>query len=227
MHHKGEPKFDPKREILALVKEDKARVQFIHWGQHQATNAYREIPNVILSGVMHLPDSQHTGLAYASTGYQLREGLPDGLADQIRLGELGHAILQAAGRGIMRGFENGSCPQCNLYIIASAQSGIRGELHKLFPGCFINDWKRRHKDLKGKVKVALDYLEHLQKRHPSAPIMFSDVMSHLGISDRPNFNRTIRNHQDFKTGLQEMAMVEGIIGTGRYPNAFHSLFTPC
>ena len=226
VHHKSETSFDPQREILRLVEGNKKRVQFIHWGQHQATNAYREIPNVILAGVMHLPDSQHSGLAYASTGYQLTEDLPDGLTDKIRLGELGHAILQAAGRGVMRGFEDGSCPPCNLYIIAAAQSGIEGELPKLFPGCSTRSWKRRHKDPKGKVKAALEYIQQQRQQHPSAPVMFADVMTHLGISDRPNFNRTIRKHPDFKKGLEEMAMVEDVVGTGRHPNAFLPPFPP-
>ena len=45
---------DLSKSIGDLVSGEKSRVSYITWGEHQATNAYVKIKNVILAGVLFL-----------------------------------------------------------------------------------------------------------------------------------------------------------------------------
>jgi hypothetical protein len=226
VHHKDARGVDPKAEILRWMKTDAARVRFLHWGAHQATNDYKDIPNVILAGTLFLPQSQYVGLAHASTGICTGDELPPGLLKDIKLGEHGHGVLQALCRASVRGSDGERCKACEAYIIASKGSGIRRALREWFPGCQVKTWKPRHKPLKGQVKEAIEYIERRLSVDPGAMISFRELMGALGITDKPNFNKTIRKHDGFQTAIQRLGLEEVAVDGGRHKNALRRCWEP-
>lgn len=226
IHHKDARGVDPKHLICSYLQTDPSRVQFLHWGVHQATNEFKDIQNVVLAGTLFLPESQYEGLSYAATGRPIEDHLPRDLIADVRLGEYGHAVLQALCRASVRGSDGSRCPPCNAYIIASPKSGIRKALPEWFPGCRVKTWKPAHKKLSGKVGDAVDYIQRRLQEDPAAPIFFSELMEAVGIADRSNFNRTIRKQADFKAAVEALGLVEVKIGKCRGNNALQRLFSP-
>jgi hypothetical protein len=135
-------------------------------------------------------------------------------------------VVQAVGRGSSRGCQDGKCQPCDVYLIADKKSGIRGELKRWFPGCQLRTWKPLLRRLKGRVAKAVTLLKDRLGVDPASPIMFADVMEHLGETDLSNFNRTIRKHEDFRSAIDDLGLHEVKIGKGRGKNAFQRLFSP-
>ncbi|WP_170373468.1 hypothetical protein, partial [Ruegeria arenilitoris] len=226
IHHKDARGVDPKDLICSYMQTDPSRVHFLHWGAHQATNEFKDIQNVVLAGTLFLPESHYEGLSYASTGRSLEEALPCDLIANVRLGEYGHAVLQALCRASVRGSDGSRCLPCNAYIIASPKSGIRKALTEWFPGCRIKTWRPAHKPLRGKVGDAVDYIQRCLQEDPTAPIYFSELMDAVGIADRSNFNRTIRKNESFLAPVEALGLIEVKIGKCRGNNALQRLFGP-
>jgi hypothetical protein len=57
-------------------------------------------------------------------------------------------------------------------------------------------------------------------------IPFAELMQALGITDKANFNRTIRKHHAFRQALERMGLVEVAINGASLPNALRRLFGP-
>lgn len=227
VHHKAQAGIDPVELIRRYVKKaDLSRVNFLHWGAHQATNAFKDVPNVVLAGLLHLPDSQLLGLAYASAGRSVTDHPPADLVKQIELGELGHGVIQAVGRGTVRGFDAGKCLPCSAYIIAGRRYGLAKALPQWFPGCRLTSWRPRHKALSGRVKQAVEFVERQRRERHVEPILFSEIMDHIRENDRSNFNRCIRKHQDFKAAIERLGLMEVNIGGGRGNDALQVVFGP-
>lgn len=51
-------------------------------------------------------------------------------------------------------------------------------------------------------------------------------MRTLGITDRSNFNKTIRKHSEFKLALERLGLVEVEAEGATIPNALRRLFGP-
>lgn len=226
VHHMAAGKSDPKKAIKRWMKTDLSRIHFIHWGTHQATNDYKDIANLVLAGTLFMPESKYLGLAHASSGIPTDEELPPGLVADIRLGEHGHAILQALCRASVRGSQGERCKPCEAYIIASKGSGIRPALRDWFPGCQVKTWKPRHKPLKGQVKEAVAYIERRVSIDPGAVISFGELMGALGIADKSNFNKTIRKHNGFQTAIQRLGLEEVATDGGKHKNALQRCWEP-
>jgi hypothetical protein len=184
------------------------------------------IPNVILAGTLFLPQSQYVGLAYASTGGSPGDRLPHDLLRDIQLGEHGHGVIHALCRASVRGSDGERCKPCEAYIIASKGSGIRDALREWFPGCRIKTWKPRHKPLKGQVQKAVAYIERRLSVDPGAVISFGELMGALGIADKSNFNRTIRNREDFQRAILHLGLEEVAVDGSRYQNALRRCWEP-
>ncbi|NSY39291.1 DEAD/DEAH box helicase family protein [Leisingera sp. ANG59] len=227
VHHKVQAGVDPVGLIKGYVKKaDLSRVSFLHWGAHQATNAFKDVPNVVLAGLLHLPGSQLLGLTYASSGRSVADDPPAGLTEQIEQGELGHGIVQAVGRGSVRGFDAGKCLPCSAYIIAGKRYGLAQALPQWLPGCRLTSWRPRHKPLSGKVRQAVEFVERQRRERHGEPILFSAIMGHIGEKDRSNFNRCIRRHCDFKAANERLGLMEVNIGGGRSYDALQATFGP-
>jgi len=209
-HHKADKHLDvPNLVSTALGPDASANTSFLHWGMHQATNEYADVPVVILAGTFNLPPSHYLGLAHASLGFPMDHTLPDGVEKRIALGEHAHSIVQAVGRGVTRGCSDGKCLPGEVYILAAAVSGIEEALSDWFPGATVKRWYPANRPaLTGKVAQAAAYIEQRLEENPTAPILFQDVMGYIGCSDRSNFNRTIRNNDLFKLWLEDQGLVE-------------------
>ncbi|KIC14053.1 hypothetical protein RA21_20680 [Leisingera sp. ANG-DT] len=175
---------------------------------HQATNEFAEVPTVILAGTFCLPPSHYLGLAHASLGLPMDETLPDDVLKRVILGEHGHTILQAVGRGVTRGCSDGKCLPGEVYIIASARSGIEAELRRWFPGATVKRWHPSDRPLRGKVAEAVAFLKERLMLAPGAAVLFREVMEAIGCSDLSNFRRTVRSHALFKLALNDLGVIE-------------------
>lgn len=210
VHHKADKHLDASNLISdAIIPDAMHNTSFLHWGMHQATNEYADVPVVILAGTFNLPPSQYLGLAHASLSLPMDKTLPEAVVQRVALGEHGHAIVQAVGRGVTRGCSDGKCLSGEVYIIAAAGSGIEEALSDWFPGATVKRWYPADRPvLTGKVAEAAAYIKQRLKEDPTASILFQDVMGHIGCSNRSNFNRTIRRHDLFRLWLADQGLVE-------------------
>ncbi|MPQ96222.1 hypothetical protein [Thioclava sp. JE_KL1] len=226
IHHKAFGKVAPEQLIKAHCQTEVDRVEFLSWGSHRSTNAFHHVPNVIVAGLMHLPESQLRGLAYASSGLPVTEELPEGLVEEIELGELGDILLQAVGRGRARGCAGGRCLPCDAHIIAAPRYGLREALPGWFPDARIATWNPKHKPLRGSLRDAVGFIEARLAKYPTAPIHFTDLMEVTGYRDRSNFNKRIRRHKDMKAAIERLGLIEVSIHSPRGCDAFQRIFGP-
>ena len=154
------------------------------------------------------------------------EGMSPDLLKDIQLGEHGHGIVQALCRASVRGSDGERCKPCEAYIIASKGSGIRGALREWFPGCQVKPWKPHHKPLKGQVQKAVAHIARRLSVDPGAVISFGELMGALGITNKSNFNRTIRQHDDFQAAIQRLGLEEVAIDGSGHKNALRRCWEP-
>jgi len=205
--------------IKGLLNTDPQRVSFLNWGQHQGTNEYRHIPNVILAGTMFYTEADYEMMVRGCGGIPNDQEFPEHLIHQMKNGEHMHHILQALCRSSVRQGVGASCGRCDAYIIASKGSGIRDLLPTTFPGCRIKAWEQIKKKLSGKVGEAVGYVEAFFEAAPNGFFLLCELKDKLGITDTSNFNKTIRKHGSFKAALERLGLEEVVWGTGRIKNA--------
>jgi hypothetical protein len=198
VHHK-DASFEA--EVRALLSSA-ADVAFIHWGAHDATNAYAERPRVILAGTLFLRPSQYEAIGRVAAGITSFDGGFDAfLFEMVRRGEHRHFILQAACRGLVRKCDGERCPRSHLYLIASKGSGIGNDLPNVFPGAAVQRWLPVERKLSGKVGVAVSFI--LEKSRVGSFVSDRDVMKHIGEVNKANYNRRIKKHEDLREVLAE------------------------
>jgi hypothetical protein len=197
VHHKAEDYYDVVKTLERnLAKDVFSRISFVSWGDHSATNEYRDIENVILAGTLFMEPSYYEALGRLSRGMASTETLSAKQAKEIEEGEHAHLILQAGNRGSVRKSMGPGCYPCNLYIIAAQQSGIPNMLEDVFPGCKIRPWTPVERELKGKRKDA-DRFIAADKRDT---IPTADVARGIGM-DRDKFNEDVLSDPDFLARL--------------------------
>ncbi len=216
IHHKAEWDFDVEREISGLLSEHRrSDVAFVSWGMHKATNDYVSFPNIILAGTLFFPNSMYDALARLSAATPDGEPLAGDLFDDVILGEHMDQILQAACRGTVRQSQKGDCLPSNLYIIASAKSGIKRILQHVFPGSRLKPWEPSRRVLRGKVQEAVNFVREELGRDPQALVSFKCVQIAIGMNDRSNFRSHIRKNADFVRSLEQLGIVEVNGGRGK------------
>lgn len=94
----------------------------------------------------------------------------------------------------------------NAYIIASVRSGIEQALPDIFPGCQIVSWQPVKKELKGKVKEAVQYLEERINSGSTDFIKFVDVAGSIGV--QPSDFKKIRRHPSFVEAIASLGLIE-------------------
>ncbi len=198
-----------------LTNGDRDRVKYLTWGNHHATNDYVGIKNVVLAGILFYPPSIYEVRARASKALPPHERLDFDDYRQIELGEHSHLILQAACRGAVRKCIGAVCAPCDLYLIAANSTGIPFTLGRIFPGSNVVQWEPVERPLRGKVGEAVSYLcSEFSTDDPNRQVAFKDHQRALGISDRANYNKNIRQHPMFVQALEKMQVVE--VAKGRY-----------
>lgn len=141
VHHKEETLDFPFESALrkALGGNIK-RVKLITWGNERATNVFREYRRIVLAGTLFLPDAALYALCFAAMGCIDLDAAARVLR-AVETGEQADGILQAVCRTNARHSANGVCGECEVYLIASDQSGIAPQLERIFPGCQVIPWE--------------------------------------------------------------------------------------
>ncbi|MBB5372278.1 hypothetical protein [Acidocella aromatica] len=161
--------------------EGGATVHIITYGNHMATNLYRDFPNVILAGVMCAPAPAHRALTHLAQDRNVADGFcSDHDLSQTHRGEYAHNILQALCRGRVRKLDGDNCQPMNAYIIAAQQTGIAKLLPVTFPGCAIKDWGERKRPVSPSVGKAIAYLE-AQHDLGAVVMTYSDLQAVTGV----------------------------------------------
>ena len=219
VHHKKESIGRDIEDEVRTVLPSAARVHFLNWGAHDATNDFAEVPNIILAGTLFLRPSHYEALGRLASALPSSRGrLADATTRQVTVGEHRHLILQALCRGAVRRCVGDGCPPTHAYIIASRKSQIAEELPRIFPGASIRLWRPVRKALTGKVAETVQFLTALLASAPSSLIRFPEVMSHIGWTDHKEFKRRIRHHADFIDALDDAGIEEW--GSGKWPKGF-------
>ena len=78
-------------------------------------------------------------------------------------------------------------------------------------------WRPLPKALEGKVAEAVNFIESKLAADPLAAVTFKEVMHHLGWKERQDFNKRIRDHDDFINALEDEGIEEW--GKGKWPSA--------
>jgi hypothetical protein len=219
IHHKDRGGESLENDVRSLLPDDGIRVHFLHWGAHDATNRFADVPNVILAGTLFFPPSYYEALGRLATGRHPGDGpISDEDLSEIMLGEHRHLILQALCRGAVRRCDGAGCPPTHAYIIASGHSGIAKALPGIFPGAHVVQWKPLKTELVGKAGDAARFILARLDENPDGIVRFGDVMAHLGWKDRRDFKRSIRRHIGFRDALDEAGVEEW--GPGKHPIGF-------
>lgn len=194
-------------------------VEYLHWGDHAASNDYRDRDKIILATVMFREPSYYEAMARGSMGLKSDQSLEKKHYDEIMRGERADVILQAVCRGAVRKPLGDGCQPCDLYIIAARKQGIEDLLPIVFPGCkSIVDWSPVERELPKRVAEARRYIVEWLGKHPSERLRFSEVYGHFGM-DKSNFYKDVYNHPDFEGALAK----EGIFveeQKGKHGNCF-------
>jgi hypothetical protein len=196
-------------EVEKLLKPRTGKVSFITWGNHMATNDYKEVPNVILAGTLFYRLSHYEAVKRLAGGLRPESGsLTKADLDLTIAGEHAHGILQALCRGSVRKCDGSQCPPCRAYIIASVESGIYDLLPDVFPGCTVVSWKPVKTTLQGHVKAAVEVIERwLEMAKEGETLPFKLVSKAIGVTPH-DFKNNIRCHDDFKETVADMGLKE-------------------
>jgi hypothetical protein len=208
VYHKGIGR-EIDRDVMSLLPGvDADAVRFLNWGAHEATNAYADIPNVILAGTLFYGSAFYEALGRAAAGRPSEDGPFSTEAYQaVMRGEHRHLILQALCRGVVRKCRGNVCPKSDAYIIASVRSGIAQELPAIFPGARMVRWKPVARKLSGKVGAAAAFVIDAINSG-TEHVSFAAVRKHVAITNTSNFNKVVRRHSSFVEALAERGIAE-------------------
>jgi hypothetical protein len=218
VHHKNVGA-DVPQSVSNLIPTGGPIVHFVNWGSHDATNQFAHVPNVILAGTLFYRTSYYEALGRTAAAHPSVQGAFKAEdAQAVITGENCHLVLQALCRGAVRRCEGQCCPETRTYLIASRRSGIAEVIPFILPGVKIEQWRPITQELTGKVRLAFDYIKDRLALAPRDSVPFHDVQTHIDCSDRSNFNRTIRNHDEFQQALIDAGIIEW--GSRKRPTSF-------
>jgi hypothetical protein len=188
---------------LKVSQEDPtADVQVITWGTHMSSNAFKEVPNVILAGTLFMRDSYNMALTHLAQGRRVETGFrPKEEVKAISLGDHAHHLLQALCRGRVRQLDGERCKKMNAYIIASKRSGIADLIPSIFPGCNISLW-REDERTPGKVAEAIAYMEKLT-RDGAVKLSYREIQIAIGVTSN-NFAKLVTGHDIWAKALHSL-----------------------
>jgi hypothetical protein len=181
-------------------------LQVITWGNHMATNAYAEVPNVILAGTLFMRASFYTALTNLARGQPVADGLasPADVAETMR-GEHRHLVYQAICRGRVRKSDGDKCQPMTAYVIASPRSGIPRDLQTIFPGCTVLPWNPAKKAIRGTLKRAVEFVGTAFAAGTER-LTYTDIRTALRISAR-NFAARVTKLPEWAEALADLGMV--------------------
>lgn len=226
VHHKAASVngFDLTREIEQLLPAAvMGRVKLTTWGRHDASNEWKDIPNVILAGLLYLPKAVQEARGRCAAAQPSSEGeFVKTDLDDVIVGEFLHDILQAMCRGKVRECLDGACPpDTHTYIMARPRDKITPTtIKRLMPGCTCAEWIVNGVDVavKGRAKEAIQVVLRLSKASASGLVSGTDVMSAMewpvDKNGRADFKDRVRDQQGFQRALYDAGLEEVYRGHG-------------
>ena len=189
-----------------------SRVRHLTWGQHTATNAYAEVPRVLLLGLNFLPPASHYAESAALLDKPMHTEAPGDhpTPDQVRAvarGRLRDSVLQAVLRGAARKGVDGDCGVCEVVIPQTTQTGLsQGDYEAMFPGVTLtaDTVLLPRKVLKGKVgELERAVIKLLNEGHRE--IANKTLRDILGLP-KAAFNRLLK-HPDWRAAMVHLEVV--------------------
>jgi hypothetical protein len=189
----------------------KARVHFVTWGMHNASNRWASVPNVILAGMLSLPRSAVEAIGRCAADFPSSAGKLDKASiDAVELGEHRDRVLQAVCRGAVRSCVDGRCrPGTHTDIIASKRSGIAEAIPDVLPGAKVVPWIPHRKPLRGRPAEALKIIAGIAGDRIAAV----EVMVAMGM--RSAHVARMRQSEGFQQALAEAGFHETREGRGK------------
>ena len=129
VHHKAAGRLPDVAQSVAdkLPPDVAARVRYVTWGKHMATNAYADVANVILAGTLFMRPSFYTALTHLAQGKPTGcHMVADDAVQRTIQGEHANLLLQAICRGRVRKLDGDRCLPMSAYVIAAASHGLLG-----------------------------------------------------------------------------------------------------
>jgi hypothetical protein len=125
--------------LARLTPEDQARVHYLEYGRHTATNDYKQVKHVVLMGLNFIPRAASHAACGAALDLDLKGEHPtEHQIAAMERGLLMDSTLQALLRGHARVSVNGGCGEMEAIIPMAKRTGLsQGELQMIFPGAAI------------------------------------------------------------------------------------------
>ncbi|WP_146207503.1 hypothetical protein [Azospirillum sp. TSH20] len=200
---------DYERLIRQHLQAADVDVAFLTWGNHMATNAYVDRPNVILAGTLFYGTAQYEALKRSVADQRASDASVSAEAlARVKMGETMHHLLQALCRASVRRCVGDGCPPTNAYVIGDSRHDFKGALAEAFPGARVRPWRPEGLKLTGYVAKAIAYLTEMAKVvQAGAKVRFKEVAQAIGMKPE-NFNKDVREHSVFSEALDELGIVE-------------------
>ncbi|WAT18192.1 hypothetical protein OZN62_01030 [Aurantiacibacter sp. MUD11] len=174
------------------------KLHWLHWGRHRATNAFRDINNIVIVGQNAYRPADYLGLTLAASGLPLRSNSPHDTA-ATREGEYRHHLLQAACRASVRKASGGLAGQCNAFVITS-QGNAEQMLETVFPGHNLIRWQE-DEPANGQVAQAIAYLQQVVDHDEFEEMSKQALREALGIRAASNLRQNVLDTERFRRFL--------------------------
>jgi hypothetical protein len=204
------------RDITRQFRGNSDHLEFLHWGEHRATNQYGHIANVILAGTKFYRHSTYDAKGRAASGVPPDRQFSEQEERELEIGEHCDLLLQAICRGAARTSDGDGCAPCNAYIIATER--VTNRLSSIFPSCRITpwlEWDEEYPSLTHKAFQAIKFIDQWIEDHPGELLRFKTVMDAIGEKDRSNFSRSVCNDPGFQWALGAIGVCEESLGKQR------------
>lgn len=199
-------------DLRALVHMNpEGRVQTLAWGNHRATNDYRHIPNVVLSGQLTYRRSAYLASAMAASGLPARKVLELDLVPFANAEFAAH-LQQAIGRSTVRQSRDGKAGAARVYVVLSPKQPPTKAVEAALPGVRIGTWKERELPLRGQPAKAFHYVVERLSDGSVLEVAKGEVSRAIGIANSSNFARNVMRHPAFRAALER----EGIVVRHRH-----------
>jgi len=135
-----------RQQFEAVLKDAgidvKSRITFLTWGQETASNHYRDIPNVILAGVLHRSNWDLMGAFLGQKADLLLKLTPQEIED-LSITESTHHAYQAIHRGPCRKMRAGKALPMRFWVFYEHGKKLMQQLSRVMPGVQWPQYKNR------------------------------------------------------------------------------------
>jgi len=211
IYHKPTGTLNLQNQIKNAFNEKRSqpevKVRFLSWGNHTATNDYKDADHIILAGTLFLPDMEYEARTNAASGKTSTGHRNDKLIAPTKLGEHLHGVLQAACRGSVRHMTDGMANACEVYLIADSRHGIANHIQHVFPGCQTEEWIPEPPRLPPKALELVKCLISFFDKTPLAFYPFTAIKKKLSIKSVQQLT-ALRGHPALLARLQELEIEE-------------------